>query len=386
MISALIQSATRALGKVAAPGAAGSAVCAAVSPAAGPATRPASPSPTDAYSGPSASGPAPSRPTSCVSAPAAAADPGLLAQLHAALTTARTGASSAVVGGRKPSAPTAEAAAAELYRTGGDTAYDLRKPGQVLELVRRSPQIDARTGVDPSNDGVSRCATAATTNALLLSKAPAANAEALRKTAAEFGITPTADQTAAIDAMGKGTLTPNQAAQIQELLYDGVRINGRQGAGGRQGMTGGDLLELTATLKKHGAFGGAAVDYTLSSVDDADGNKVGHWTVSVQTDHLQSTSVDSWPGRDGRARVQTALAYSTHSGTLAEDGGRPRNLLGEVSMRPYETEDGRIETQYLRRERATTEATTVEEWRWDFVMSGSIPRTRVPPDRSYALR
>ena len=305
-------------------------------------------------------------------------------------TFSREAAAPGVAGGRGPQDPEAAAmaAAADLYARKGDTPYDLTKRSQVETLIRNSPQVDAATGQDPSNDGASRCATAATTAALLLTHDPARSAEAVKKTVAEYGLTPTAAQAAALEAMGQGTLTPNQSAQVQELLYDAVRVNGRQAAGGRQGMTGDDLMDLAATLKKHGAFRYAAVDLELRRVDDGKGGVGAHWTAQVETTRHGAVKVDTWPGADGRASVRPELPWylQRHDSVLADGSTRsaPRDLLGEVSLWDVERDNGRVDAQYRRREVSAGDPTKVHEGFWGAVLDGHIPATRVAPDRTYS--
>lgn len=322
-------------------------------------------------------------------APAAGVTPPSAAA-PAPVDTFSRAAAPGVAGGRGPQDPEAAAmeAAADLYARKGDTPYDLSKRSQVETLIRNSPQVDAATGQDPSNDGASRCATAATTAALLLTHDPARSADAVKKTVAEYGLTPTPAQAAAIEAMGGGTLTPNQSAQVQELLYDAVRVNGRQAAGGRQGMTGDDLMDLAATLKKNGAFAYAAVDLELRRVDDGKGGVGAHWTVQVETTRHGAVKVDTWPGADGRATVRPELPWylQRHDSVLADGStsSAPRDLLGEVSLWDVERDSGRVDAQYRRREVSASDPTKVHEWFWGAVLEGHIPATRVPPDRTYS--
>lgn len=209
-------------------------------------------------------------------------------------------------------------AAATNYAENGDKVFDLKSNAK--DLIKNSPQIDNNDDT-LVNDEV-RCAGAATTNAMLLDRDHGASAKAVRKTVADYGVEMNDAQKKAVDALESGKMTPNQAAEMSELLYKTAR-NGR--TTGDEGVGTQELLKLNSSLKKNGAFKTSNVDYKLTKKSE----DTSHWTTTVTDGFGVTTSADSWPDKDGKSTV----SYGDTHGTLGrskEANYRSKDLVGQV--------------------------------------------------------
>jgi hypothetical protein len=187
--------------------------------------------------------------------------------------------------------------AALNYRTNGDKPMSLNDPAQVKTLIQNSPQLDDLPGTTTDD---TRCGGAALLNSMLLSGDPAANAGAIERTVAKMGVTPTADQAAAIAAMKSGTMTPHQAAQLQELLTAAAEKPQPDDAS-RPNFTRGDpkagfsiqaMADMVKRLRSEGAFANAqSVTIHMES---------NHFTAQVTDKSGVTTGANSWPQDNGR--------------------------------------------------------------------------------------
>lgn len=192
---------------------------------------------------------------------------------------------------------------AETYAVNGNKSFNLSDPEQVKQLIANSPQHDnlaLTTGDD------TRCGGAALFNAMLLDGSHAKNAEAIETVLKnpELGLVRASpEQTAALQNMKSGTMTPNDAAQIQDLLYNIAKSSrpsdenhdARYDASNK-GVTQFAVNQLATELKAAGAFSKAAkVD--LVGAD-------GHWTATVTAQNGVRTSANSLPDeKTGKATV-----------------------------------------------------------------------------------
>lgn len=194
-------------------------------------------------------------------------------------------------GGRRFST-TGPARAVDRYRQHGNQEMDLSDRRQVGQLISRSPQIDNQRSTD---DDQNRCGGAAIFNAMLLDGDHAQNARAIRET---MGNELSPGQRQALDHMEAGRLTPSEAAQLQEAIYDhGEGLNGRQD----NGLDRTDMRRTVSELRQHGAFGNTQeMNFRRETVDSTSG--ASHWTVSTRTNH-GTHFADSYPQDNGYARV-----------------------------------------------------------------------------------
>jgi hypothetical protein len=219
------------------------------------------------------------------------------------------------------------------YGTGGTHPYTL--PGQARDLIRASPQLD---NMDATRSDPVRCGAAAALNGLLLSGDPGAAAAAITGYAGAAypewrSIFPQA--ASAISALEKGTLTPNQAAHLQEMLFqiasqaEPIQVKTTLGntaaipAGGDDGMPAAAVAMMLAGLRSHGGFAGAQ-SVSFDCVDSGKG--FAHWTVSVVDSAGHAAHADSWPGPDGRAEAG--------DGVLHPDVRRETGWQSSVTLTP----------------------------------------------------
>jgi hypothetical protein len=188
--------------------------------------------------------------------------------------------------------------AALTYHNNGDKPLSLNDPAQVKQLIQNSPQLDDLPGTTTDN---TRCGGAALLNSMLLSGDPAANAGAIERTVAKMGVTPTADQAAAIAAMKSGSMTPHQAAQLQELLTKAAETPQPDDAS-RPNFVRGDpnagfsmqaMADMMKRLRSEGAFANAQ-----SVTIHMEGN---HFTSQVTDKSGVTTGANSWPENNGKA-------------------------------------------------------------------------------------
>ena len=230
-----------------------------------------------------------------------------------------TAASVSVSGGDSP----ADAAAKETYARYGNRAFDLSDPKQKELLIAASPQID---NLATTTNDANRCGAAAMLNGMILGGDPAASARAIERVAADHGVAVDGDFAAAVGAMKDGTLTPKQAAAIQDGLFqigktmtDDLPPELRAAAATGGGLTPLEMSELAGQLRAAGAFGDACqVKLTLADV-----GKQNHWIVSVTDEAGRVTSADSAPRANGLAGIA--------SSDTTVVPGEPR-YLGDVSM------------------------------------------------------
>lgn len=196
--------------------------------------------------------------------------------------------------------------AAETYDRHGDDALSLTDRADVGRLISRSPQIDDLSTDDDQN----RCGGAAIFNAMLLDGNHTANSDAIRATLGDH-ITP--EQNIALKHMRAGRMTPHEAAELQDAIFDHAEdLNGTE----NDGLNLRDLRRTVAELREHGAFPNTReLNFRRETTDSATSSS--HWTVSSRTTH-GTHFADSWPQANGYARV----------------GG-----AGEAAFTPWDAED-----------------------------------------------
>lgn len=208
-------------------------------------------------------------------------------------------------------------AAETNYSKNGDKPFNVKT--ETKALIENAPQLD--NNANTVNDS-RRCAGCATANALLLDKNPADNAKALRKTMGDYKLKMTKDQEKAVDALESGEMTPNQVAELGEMLYTA----GTSGRSNADGMGSVELAKLNSTLKKNGAFKTSNVSYKLTDKGQDD-----HWTTTVKDGFGVTRSADSWPGSDGKGKVSNGDRHGTLA-NVREARSRDSNLKAEVSL------------------------------------------------------
>lgn len=205
--------------------------------------------------------------------------------------------------------------AQSVYRRHGAEEHSLSDRAEVESLITRSPQIDNVSGTH--NDEI-RCGGAALLNAMLLDGGYEANARAIRSLATpapgeEGRLAPRAadgnpafsmtdDQRRALDSMEHGHMTPNEAAQIQEMLFqmtDGISDGTTERDPANTGITNTGMRAMMSRLSAAGAFPNSS---EVNLRMDQTGPDACHWTTTV-TAGGTTTHADSWPGRGGEAEV-----------------------------------------------------------------------------------
>jgi hypothetical protein len=204
-----------------------------------------------------------------------------------------------------------EMVAASVYAANGHKQFDLNDPQQVQKLITSSPQLD---NLDSTKTDASRCGGASILNGMLLAGDPAKNAAAIESAATKAGVQPgiSADERSALDAMKKGSMTPTDAAHLQELLVrsaqqpqdtDAKRGIQRSDAGG---VSTQGLSDFAQKLRAEGAFANAK-KITFH-------NEGAHWTVAVTNKSGETTAANSFPDPEsGRAEVGKAPLASTQA-------------------------------------------------------------------------
>lgn len=191
-------------------------------------------------------------------------------------------------------APAEASAARATYRRHGQVAHDLSDRGEVGRLISRSPQLD---GLSSTRGDTTRCGGAAMLNAMLLDGDYRANSSALRQLAQSRHVQLTSSQQQALDAMQSGRLSPNQSAQLQELLYRVADTQDTRTTGG--GLTGVELSATVGALTSLGGFPNTReANFRMTSM----GGGAQHWTVTSTTTG-GTAHADSWPGAHGYASV-----------------------------------------------------------------------------------
>lgn len=233
-----------------------------------------------------------------------------------------------------------------VYRRHGETEHSLSDRTEVGRLISRTPQVDNASGTH--NDEV-RCGGAALTNAMLLDGGYEANARAIRRLAEPApgeggrlsartadGHEPfhmTAAQDEALRAMEAGHLTPNQTAEIQEMMFqmtDGIPEGDAPRESGNDGVTGYQMNEMMDRLTAAGAFPNSREVNMRMDDNGAGGN---HWTTTVTTDR-GTAHANSWPssshrGYDGYAEV----TGGNRDDLVYQDGADLGTFTCDVSMR-----------------------------------------------------
>ena len=189
-------------------------------------------------------------------------------------------------------------AAQRNYRRHGTRGHDLSNRAEVLDLIRRSPQVD---NLRDTNSDDHRCGAAAITNALLLDGNHAANAQAVRQFA---GPDLSTRDNRALQAFESGeAVTPRHAARIQNIIYRSSTQNSELGVGrrgnrdNRDGMGPFDLTDTVARLR-------AAQPDALSNTRDVRFvGQSGHWTMTHTDREGRSVHANSWPNASGQATV-----------------------------------------------------------------------------------
>lgn len=204
-----------------------------------------------------------------------------------------------------------EMVAASVYAANGHKEFNLNDPQQVEKLITSSPQLD---NIDSTKTDASRCGGASILNGMLLAGDPAKNAAAIETAATKAGVQPgiSADERSALDAMKKGSMTPTDAAHLQELLVRSAQQpQGTDSARGIQrsdaaGVTTQGLSDFAQKLRAEGAFANAK-KITFH-------NEGAHWTVAVTNKSGETRAANSFPdANNGRAEVGKAPLESTQA-------------------------------------------------------------------------
>jgi hypothetical protein len=223
--------------------------------------------------------------------------------------------------------PTLQEAASATYARHGAVSRDLSSRADVGRLISQSPQVDDMRRV--GDDGV-RCGGASLLNGMLLDGGYQANADAIRTTAADRGVTLSTDEDSALSAMHDGHLTSRQAAQLQDTMY---RIAGQ--GGDHVGLSMGQIDQTAQALRSHGAFAQSEVTFETHAMPSGSH----HATVSVDANPGGPATADSWPGPNGYARVQAGLRSFSDptleaSTTIHPDGLETRRFRVEPDGQP----------------------------------------------------
>lgn len=245
-------------------------------------------------------------------------------------------------GGESPEA----ARAARTYRQHGAQPHDLNDRRQVGQLISRTPQLDdmdgrrrvtlreaspghaAERGRVRTDGDEARCGGAALFNSLLLDGDPSNNANALesvanQRAAAQRGqrgaFTVGDPERRAIQHMRDGSLTPREAALLQEMTYDMSRNPGQD--------PGLSTRQIGDTLRDLRQAGGLQHTSEVNIRGEHHGGPLGHATVSSRTDH-GTHFADSWPQQNGYAQVTGQSEASFAPGDHPE-----RNFSSSVTFR-----------------------------------------------------
>jgi hypothetical protein len=235
-----------------------------------------------------------------------------------------------------------------VYRRHGDVEHSLSERQDIGRLISRSPQVDNASGTH--NDEI-RCGGAALLNAMLLDGGYEANARAIRSLAEPApgsegrlsaqtadGRQPfhmTDEQRSALDAMQAGHMTPNQASQIQEMLFqmsDGVSDGSAARESGNDGLDRAQMQDMVSRLSRAGAFPNSR---ELNMRMDENGAGGYHWTTTVTTAH-GTQHANSWPsnehrGFDGYARVRSVSPEDRSD--YIYTGGERGTFTDDVTLR-----------------------------------------------------
>jgi hypothetical protein len=195
-----------------------------------------------------------------------------------------------------------EVRAKEAYGKTGHQSFDLNDVEQRKQLIVNSPQLD---NLDSTTTDATRCAGAAVLNGMILAGDPKANAEAIERAAAKVNVQPgiSAEERSALDAMKRGTMTPTDAAHLQELLVRSAKTPRPDDAsrplftrGGPGGVTPNGMADFAQLLRREGAFANAkSVTFHAESA---------HWTVSVTDKAGVTTGANSFPGENGKGSLE----------------------------------------------------------------------------------
>lgn len=239
------------------------------------------------------------------------------------------------------------------YAKHGNTSHNLTKPEEVKKLMQRSPQIDSdNTGTD---DDAKRCGGASLFNGLLTDGNFAHNGAALGALASntsennpDFKVSEKQQQ--ALQAMQMGKMTPNDAAQLQELTYDMTKARSGQS---HEGLNKEEITSTVKALRQYGAFGNTEeINFRRGDL----GGGAPHWTMSSKTRDGRTTYVDSNLNKKGQATVggenKASFAPLAEAGNgsffmdsvSVKPGGLFSGILGndEISTRRM-TDDGDFE-------------------------------------------
>lgn len=231
-----------------------------------------------------------------------------------------------------------KAAAAKTYDQWGNKPSSLATDQGRRTLMASSPQVDNN---DKTTHDGERCGGAALTNAMIADGAYAKNAGAIEKTAKDLDVNMTDDQKKAVAAMKSGTMTPAQAAQVQELMVDLAKNvpanNGVVPYKDGEGISAGGMTMLSTRLKANGAFSNSdSVSFTMQQRPDGGGK---HWTMTQNDKKGWQTSVNSWPNEFGFSDIKNEQIGPRPT---TDNGQRNPNWAGDVTL--YNMKDGQTYT------------------------------------------
>lgn len=170
-------------------------------------------------------------------------------------------------------------------------------------------------------------------NGMLLDGNHVANADAIRDTAAAHPRVHVSDaETASIAAMRSGSMTPSDAAHLQDLLYRTGRDTDALGPEdpSAPGLTAFQMRGLATELRGHGAF--ASSDEVNFRMSDMDGSN--HWTTSVRRSDGSSAHADSWPSDEpGRAMGYAFVEHGMDVTSTGDGTHFDRSFVSDVTLR-----------------------------------------------------
>lgn len=189
-----------------------------------------------------------------------------------------------------------ERAAAKNYDQYGDTNYNLNNRDQVKQLLAHSPQLDNDSAI--SNDG-KRCGGAALVALSLLDGRPQANANALRKTAEQYGVPLNDAQQSALQSMSEGHLNPTETARLQELAWKTAGMSDNQPNAVGNGVRGQEIGATLSTLRANDGL----TNLKTATVNVQVQNEGKHATATAVDQNGEVVSYNPWPKNDGQAPV-----------------------------------------------------------------------------------
>ncbi|MFO0600504.1 MAG: hypothetical protein U0228_34675 [Myxococcaceae bacterium] len=197
------------------------------------------------------------------------------------------------------------------YAKFGNQPVDITNKQGAESLVVMSPQLD---NLDSTGNDKVRCGGACLADAVLLDGDPKGNAAALQKLKTQCeanGATYPKEQVDALNALGKGKMTPVQAAHLQEFMMTTAQFLPARPAGATN-VDGGGITPngMAATLQAINQAGGLRhggnVEMTSEVRTNDKGGTYNHWTLTTRDASLSPTHVDPMPNQYGNKTLEHA--------------------------------------------------------------------------------